>query len=144
MHEISEIVEIVTSTNMLLCVAAAVAALLAPCAPRPSAPWPSAPRPSAAPRRAATTLLEPPLPGDDDFDLEAFDLREPVPQSSRRKSKRGAVARAPDHERDAISLLSVDEISGLADDDTLIEEARRRAAKGGLTPVKPWSKKCSR
>ena len=39
----------------------------------------------------------------------------------------GAVARAPEHERDAISLLSVDEISGLADDDTLIEEARRRA-----------------
>ena len=32
----------------------------------------------------------------------------------------GAVARAPEHERDAISLLSVDEISGLADDDTLI------------------------
>ena len=47
-------------------------------------------------------------------------------------------------ERDAISLLSVDEISGLADDDTLIEEARRRATKGGLTPVKPWSKKSSR
>ena len=56
----------------------------------------------------------------------------------------GAVARAPEHERDAISLLSVDEISGLADDDTLIEEARRRASKGGLTPVKPWSKKSSR
>ena len=56
----------------------------------------------------------------------------------------GAVARAPDHERDAISLLSVDEISGLADDDTLIEEARKRASKGGLTPVKPWRKKSSR
>mmetsp|Transcript_21463 Transcript_21463/g.56079 ORF Transcript_21463/g.56079 Transcript_21463/m.56079 type:complete len:492 (-) Transcript_21463:10-1485(-) len=56
----------------------------------------------------------------------------------------GAVARAPDHERDAISLLSVDEISGLADDDTLIAEARKRASKGGLTPVKPWSKKSSR
>ena len=56
----------------------------------------------------------------------------------------GAVARAPEHERDAISLLSVDEISGLADDDTLIAEARRRASKGGLTPVKPWSKKSSR
>ena len=56
----------------------------------------------------------------------------------------GAVARAPEHERDAISLLSVDEISGLADDDTLIEEARKRASKGGLTPVKPWSKKSSR
>ena len=55
----------------------------------------------------------------------------------------GAVARAPEHERDAISLLSVDEISGLADDDTLIEEARRRASKGGLTPVKPWSSKKS-
>jgi hypothetical protein len=32
----------------------------------------------------------------------------------------------------------------LADDDTLIEEARKRASKGGLTPVKPWSKKSSR
>ena len=47
----------------------------------------------------------------------------------------GAVARArAEHERDAISLLSVDE--GLADDDALIEEAGGGRRRGGLTPVK--------
>ena len=45
--------------------------------------------------------------------------------STHETGETGAVARAPEHERDAISFLSVDEISGLADDDTLIEEARQ-------------------
>ena len=51
----------------------------------------------------------------------------------------GAVARAPDHERDAttsyLSFLWM-RCSGLADDDTLIEEARKKGVEGdGLTPV---------
>lgn len=50
----------------------------------------------------------------------------------------GAVQRAPEHERaDAMTSFCEDETSGLADDDTLIREARLRCSKGGMTPKKP-------